>query len=58
MHYKLYIIKKSSFNYNNVTIPILFCNTAFFFKNNENGRGCEAHEREGGEKGPFMGACF
>ena len=31
MHYKLYIIKKSSFNYNNVTIPILFCNTAFFF---------------------------
>lgn len=32
MHYKLCIIKKSSFNYNNVTIPILFCNTAFFFK--------------------------
>lgn len=38
MHYKLYIIKKSSFNYNNVTIPILFCNTAFFFQ-----KRCEAH---------------
>ena len=58
MHYKLYIIKKSSFNYNNVTIPILFCNTAFFFKNNENGRGCEAHEREGAKKALSWGFVF
>ena len=58
MHYKLCIIKKSSFNYNNVTIPILFCNTAFFFKNNENGRGCEAHEREGAKKALSWGFVF